>query len=144
MHSRLLCVALIPFLASPARAQEVTAEKRAPESYLGLRIAGFAGFTSLYLTSVLNAVLNGTLGLGGFASSSANGLFIPLAGPFVAAFHPANRNAVGVTFLALDGFGQIAGATLLVMSWLLPQSTAQTAWRIVPGPGSVTLNVRFP
>ena len=143
MLSRLVCVALIVLLASPVRAQEAIAEKRTPDRYVGLRIAGFVGFTSLYLTSVLNAVLYGALGAG-FSNSPANGLFIPFAGPIVAAFHPFNRNPLNVTFLALDSLGQLAGATLLVMSYALPQSTQQTAWRIVPGPGSLTLNVRFP
>lgn len=141
MHSRLLCLALICLLSTPANAQEVT-EQHKPDTYLGLRIAGIASFTSLYLTSVLNAAL--TAAFLRFDGSPVNGLFIPIVGPWVAALNPANRNVVNVTFLALDGVGQLAGATLFVLSLVLSRAeAAHSAWQLVPGPGSLALNVRF-
>ena len=82
----------------------------------GFVVGGAVTFGTLYLITVISAAVYHDASGG---SGSANGLYIPVVGPFVQMANTSS--ATGNVFLAIDGLGQAAGAALLIAGIAAPK-----------------------
>jgi hypothetical protein len=100
----------------------------------GAIIGGAVPFGILYFISALTAAVAHDANQG--RDHSADGLFVPVAGPFITM--PQTSSATANVFLALDGLGQAAGAALVIYGLVSPQTVLLRddvgAARLLPHP----------
>lgn len=83
-------------------------------------IAGAVTFGVLYFLNVLIAAGATDAANASHSSSSVNGLYVPVIGPFITMTQTSSATAN--VFLVLDGAGQAAGAVLLLYGLTSPQT----------------------
>ncbi|MDP8999159.1 MAG: hypothetical protein M3O46_03510 [Myxococcota bacterium] len=83
-------------------------------------IAGAVTFGVLYFLNVLVAAGGTDAANVNHSSSSLNGLYVPVIGPFITMTQTSS--AIANVFLVLDGAGQAAGAVLLLYGLTSPQT----------------------
>jgi hypothetical protein len=87
----------------------------------GLVVGGAVTFGCLYLLSVLvGATITDASNKYGNGNESGELLYIPVAGPFLQMTR--TESSAGNTTLAIDGIGQAAGATMLIVGITSPRT----------------------
>ena len=81
----------------------------------GLVLGGAGTFVGFYGTALFAAWLASAAGAGGKVAA----MWVPLVGPFIQMGQPDSKALI--SYLFLDGVGQIAGITMLVAGLLSPQ-----------------------
>ncbi len=114
----------------------------------GLWIGGLISLGTLYLGNVTVAVVSGlaaaSLPVIPSQTSSLGGLFVPLAGPFLALSNSRNHLPGTVVLLVLDGLAQLASATLVVWGLIAQNSEpGALSWQLLPGAAGAPVGARF-
>ena len=104
-------------------------------------VAGFY-LMSMFGAWIANAACNGSC-----TDHSYLFLYVPIAGPAIAAAMPAVQrfNPAWSVILAADSIGQFAGAAVALVAYLLPTKrvVVKNAWQVVPTFGGVAISATF-
>jgi hypothetical protein len=130
-----MLLALCLMVQSAVPAAELHHTPRPGKVNQTLLLSGTAAFAASYLASVsvgvLSEVIAGSLPVVPAQHSSLNGLFIPVAGPFIAMANVRNRDPGATLILAADGVVQLAAVTMIVVGLVLPHEPSRVT--IAPG-----------
>ncbi len=135
-----LALTLLVLSAAPVESVAQPAPKRDAVGR-GLIIGGASAFATTWLASVGAALIGETvafLPVFPAQTSSLRGLYVPVAGPFIALADRRNQTVAGVTLLVVDGVLQAASVATFILG-LVRQvgaaNTTSTTWMLVPPPG---------
>ncbi|MDP1825007.1 MAG: hypothetical protein Q8L48_17250 [Archangium sp.] len=136
-------------LVAAAQAQERRGAPASPAKVSrGLIVGNAISLGLLYLGNVGTAVVSALVASSQPGqTSSLNGLFIPIAGPFVALADPRNHTPLAVFALVFDAVAYLTSLTVLTVAIVVGSSKlAPTAWLSpgAAGAAGATLTLRLP